>query len=150
MRACFATISCIGSLPRASHLIFDGIRQLPDLLDDDGDHIAVAHEDRRLADKSNALRGPCHDHGSRQESHGAAQIAHHLCDAEEHVRGVRILHHLAVEDGLNSQVVGIRDLILRDNAGPQGAEGVEALSPGPLLFLLAICQSRALTSLPQV
>jgi len=65
-----------------------------------------------------------------------AQIADQCLHIENHVGGIGILHDTAIEDRPDGKTIRIRDFIPGDQAGAKGTEGIEALAPGPLLFLL--------------
>ena len=68
------------------------------------------------------------NHITRLKSHDAAYELHQFRHVEDQIGGVRLLHHLSVDAGLNICVRGI-DF---GDPGAEGGEGVEALGARPL------------------
>src|SRR6516162_10390608 len=61
-----------------------------------------------------------------------ADIADDLVDPEDEVRGVAVLHPLAVDLGPQPELAWIRHFVGGHDAGADRAEGVGALALGPL------------------
>ena len=70
--------------------------------------------------------------GGAQQRRAAAEERDDLADVEDHVRGVGVLHHLAVQARRNAQGVRIGDVFGCDQGGAERREGVEGLAAAPL------------------
>jgi hypothetical protein len=65
------------------------------------------------------------------EGEEAGEVAHHVGHAEDHVPGAAVLIALPVHLQPQAQVLRVGHLVLGDQPGPDGAEGVAALALVP-------------------
>src|SRR5574341_228650 len=69
---------------------------------------------------------------SRLQRHDVRDVGKHHGDAEGHVRGLAMLSELTVHAAANLQPAQVSQVLDRHDPRANGAEGVEALGPGPL------------------
>src|SRR5688572_25753006 len=77
-------------------------------------------------------RGAGVDEVARRQGDEAADVTDHGGAVEEQIGGVLLLHHLAIEAGLQEDLVVVE---AGDDGGTAGGEGVGALGPPPLQAL---------------
>ena len=73
------------------------------------------------------------DQVARLEREDLRKIRDQLVDPEDELVGVRVLHGLAIQAQTNAQVVGIGNLVGRDELGTDRRERVKRLARHPLL-----------------
>src|SRR5262249_17388986 len=111
---------------------YDPARQPPEAVDLDGDLVARAEEDLRLAEDPDAGRRAGGDQVARRQRDRLRDEAEDLVDAEDHVRGRRVLHPFAVQDRADRQRLRMGDLLRRHELRADRAERVERLPARPL------------------
>src|SRR5260221_5802051 len=98
------------------------------LLHLDLDHVARFHEDFRVAAEADAARRAGGDDVAGPEKIELRVVLDELRHREHQIVGVRRLHPLAVQPGLDVDVVRIWQLVLGRDARPHRAEGREHLA----------------------
>ena len=131
-------------------LIFHRIGKRADPLYLNGYGVARLEPARRLHRHTDAMRSPGKNDSPRQQRRAPAQEGDQGRNIEDHVVGVPVLHHFAVQYRADGEGVRIGDFVGGDEAGAERREGVERLAAAPLAPPHLVCQSRALTSLAQV
>src|SRR6266404_5046922 len=118
---------------RRHNLVFDLIAQDADIFQFYLADVPGFHEQRGLARLPHA-RGSAGDKNvAGGERYGLAQDRDNSGDIENHVGGRGILHHLAVQPGLNMQALAAGwQFVCGYEEGPEGTGGVEILADGPL------------------
>lgn len=78
------------------------------------------------------MRRAGEDDGAGQERRRAAKELDEPWHVEDHVVGVPVLHHLAIERHLDAQGVGVGDFVGGDQHRAKRSERVERLAAAPL------------------
>src|SRR5215831_3833009 len=94
--------------------------------------VAWSQEFRWLEAHPDPRRGTGRDHVARHQGQELADIADDLVDPEDQVAGVAALPPLAVDLGPQRELSRVADLVGCDQPGADRAEGVGALTLGPL------------------
>ena len=113
-------------------LLGHGIGERADPLDLDRHRITGTEEDRRGVGKADAVRRAGEDHRAGAEHARRREKFDQRRHVEDHVVGVPILHHPAVEDGADLEGIGIGDLVARHEHRPERTEGGKRLPAAPL------------------
>ena len=119
-------------------LVFHRVGQLADALDLDRDFIAILEQHRRSAGEADAVRGAGEDHRAGDKLGAAAEELDQRRHVENHVFGVPVLHHLAVEDGLDAERVRVGNLVARHQHRAKRTECVERFTAAPLAAAAAL------------
>src|SRR5688572_609351 len=92
-------IRCVNSSVsiRGYSFVLDRIAQCAEAVDSDFDDIAVEHETWGRASRADSATCAGENHRASDQSHSADQFGNQICHGEDHLRGVGILHDLAVE-----------------------------------------------------
>src|SRR6478736_2949242 len=105
----------------------DRVPQRADAGDGDLDDVTLAEVARRDARVADAARRAGGDDGARLEGDPGGAVDDQVDDREDQVRGVRVLHRLARDDGADADRLEIHVRGARD-ARAHRREGVEALA----------------------
>src|SRR5580692_253302 len=118
-------------------LVSDAVTQKSDPVDLDLDHIASLHPQRRGAAGADAARGARDDHVARLEPCKLRAIFDLARNIEDHLVDGRILHHHAVEAGLQPQRTEIAGLVRGDHPRTESA-GIRKILAGRVLMGVAL------------
>ena len=108
------------------------VGEFANFFDLDGHAVAGLQENRWGAGEADAVGCSGEDDGAGVEDGACGQKLDKGWDIENHVVGVPVLHDLAVEDGADGKVVGVRDLVGGDKNRAQWAEGGKGFATAPL------------------
>ena len=125
-----------------------GIAERAQVIDLDLDDIARLEPDRRLARHADARGRAGEDQVARLQGENSREISDQLVDLEDELAGARVLHGLAIQPQADAEVVGVGNLVGRDQLGTDRREGVERLAGHPLLARLVELPVAAETSWP--
>ena len=103
----------------------------PDALDGDLDGVPRHHPHRRLAGEPDAARGPGGDHVAGTKRGERREVLDRSRDVEDHLRGARRLHDLAVQARRQLDVGGVH-LVRGDHLRADRHRRVEVLARRPL------------------
>src|SRR6266540_3231899 len=78
------------------------------------DRLAWLQEAGRLAGEADTSRRAGEDDVARQQRHDGRQLGYQAGDVEDQVAGAGVLHRLSVDGAAQRQVVGIVELVGRD------------------------------------
>ena len=101
-------------------------------IDLDGDFVAVLEQHWRRAGEAYAVRRAGEDHRAGGKPGAAAEELDQRRHIEDHVFGVPVLHHLAVEDGLDTERVRVGNLVARHQHRAKRTECVKRFTAAPL------------------
>src|SRR5215218_1422685 len=115
-----------------SALLLDGVGQGAEAVDLDGDLVTVLEQDLRVPEDADAGWGAGRDEVAGLERDDPADVGDDVGDREDHLGGRGVLHRLAVAAAADAQLLGIVDLLARDEPRADRAEGVGRLAARPL------------------